>query len=123
MKKTQVSFVCQECGYDSPAYLGKCPECGEWNSLKEFKISTQRPGSARQAKFQSNQKAIVPQTLSQIQSTENERVKTGFLEMDGVLGGGIVNGSVILLAGDPGVGKSTLLLQIAFVGKGSGLSE
>lgn len=112
MKKAQVSFVCQECGYDSPAYLGKCPECGEWNTLKEFKISAvAKSGSARQSSIP--QQSTTPKKLSEIKSTEKERVKTGFLEMDGVLGGGIVNGSVILLAGDPGVGKSTLLLQTA----------
>lgn len=112
MKKTTTSFVCQECGYDSPAYLGKCPECGEWNTLKEFKISAvAKSGSARQSSIP--QQSTTPKKLSEIKSTEKERVKTGFLEMDGVLGGGIVNGSVILLAGDPGVGKSTLLLQTA----------
>lgn len=108
MKKSQVSFVCQECGYDSPAFMGKCPECGAWNSLREFRIKNQESGIK---KHTSN--TNVPQKLSEIVYDETKRLLTGYGEVDGVLGGGIVPGSVILVAGDPGVGKSTLLLQIA----------
>lgn len=107
MRKT-TSFVCQECGYDSPAYMGKCPECGAWNSLREFRIKNQESGIK---KHTSN--TNVPQKLSEIVYDETKRLLTGYGEVDGVLGGGIVPGSVILVAGDPGVGKSTLLLQIA----------
>lgn len=109
MKKPTVSFVCQECGYDSPAFMGKCPECGAWNSLKEFRISNAKS----QISNARPQKDIKPQTLSEIVYDETKRLLTGYGEVDGVLGGGIVPGSVILVAGDPGVGKSTLLLQIA----------
>lgn len=110
MKRSLVNFVCQECGYDSPAFLGKCPECGSWSSFKEIRLgSLSTPVKQGNSSFQSS----VPKTLSQIHYQEKQRTKTGFSEMDGVLGGGIVGGSVILLAGDPGVGKSTLLLQTA----------
>jgi len=109
--KSSISFVCQECGYDSPKFMGKCPECGEWNSLREIKTSgfkPQAPGNVLR-----NPSDLKPKTLSEINYEEGQRLTTGFSEMDEVLGGGIVNGSVILLAGDPGVGKSTLLLQMA----------
>lgn len=114
--KTTTSFVCQECGYDSPKFLGKCPECGEWNSLKEFKVSSSKLKIEAQGK--SSELNLKPRHLSDIKITETHRIKSGFGEVDMVLGGGIVPGSAVLLAGDPGIGKSTLLLQIAFnVGK------
>jgi len=111
MVKVTAQFVCQECGYESIQWLGKCPECGSWNSLKEFKV--------KNVKFQTRNKenasyvSLEPKKLQEIVSTEKTRIKTGFAEMDTVLGGGIVAGSVILIAGDPGIGKSTLLLQLA----------
>ncbi len=102
------SFVCQECGYESPKFLGKCPECGEWNSLKEIRIQN------LESKIKSTRpQNLKPKRLSEIEYEEGKRLLTGFTEMDEVLGGGIVSGSVILLAGDPGIGKSTLLLQMA----------
>ena len=106
--RATTSFVCQECGYESPAFLGKCPECGEWNTLKEIKIQTSKLKSERFA-----QTEIIAHKLSEIMHEEKKRLLTGFSEMDNVMGGGIVSGSVTLLAGDPGVGKSTLLLQVA----------
>lgn len=109
MARNETSFVCQECGYESPKFLGKCPECGLWNTLKEFKVQT--------AKFKSSDNLVSQNTkpvrLSEIIHDEKKRFSTEFSEMDSVLGGGIVPGSVTLLAGDPGVGKSTLLLQVA----------
>ncbi|MEK7159864.1 MAG: AAA family ATPase [Patescibacteria group bacterium] len=108
--KVSISFVCQECGYESPAFLGKCPECGMWNTLKEIKISSNLKSQISNLK---NGTEIKPLKLSEIVHDEKQRFSTGFLEMDSVLGGGIVPGSVTLLAGDPGVGKSTLLLQVA----------
>ncbi len=112
--KSKVSFVCQECGYESPEWLGKCPECGVWNSLREIYISKSTPVSlsTRQTRLRSHESSS-PKRLDEIKSEEKQRLKTSFSEFDNVLGGGIVKGSVILLAGDPGVGKSTLLLQIA----------
>jgi DNA repair protein RadA/Sms len=111
MARVETSFVCQECGYDSPAFMGKCPECGMWNTLKEFKTSSSN--SKSQTSSSKLQTAVKPHTLSEIVHQEKDRFSTGFSEMDSVLGGGIVPGSVVLLAGDPGIGKSTLLLQMA----------
>lgn len=116
-KKSSTSFVCQECGYDSPQWLGKCPECGTWNSLKEFKVPAfaKAPASQRgeSAGKQISNIDLAPKKLSEVHYEEKDRISTGFLEMDTVLGGGIVRGSVTLIAGDPGIGKSTLLLQLA----------
>lgn len=106
--KSLTSFVCQECGYDSPKFLGKCPECGEWNTLKELRI---KDASDLKPAFLDSQERVEPHTLSEISEEKKTRITTGFSEFDNVLGGGIVSGSVILLAGDPGIGKSTLLLQ------------
>lgn len=111
MKKT-TSFVCQECGYESPAFLGKCPECGEWNTLREFTIS--RPTAGKKTDAQASKSSSTPKLISDIQYKKTGRILTDFSEADSVLGGGIVPGSVTLLAGDPGIGKSTLLLQIAY---------
>ncbi|PIP74948.1 MAG: DNA repair protein RadA [Candidatus Levybacteria bacterium CG_4_9_14_3_um_filter_35_16] len=109
--KSSISFVCQECGYESAQWMGKCPECNEWNSLKEFRIKNSE--SRIKGEKLKPQTPIVPKTLKDVIYQEKSRLKTGFLEADGVLGGGIVPGSVVLLAGDPGIGKSTLLLQMA----------
>jgi DNA repair protein RadA/Sms len=107
--KTRTAFVCQECGYDTPKFFGKCPECGTWNSLKEFKSS--------KLKVQSSQGIVgnlqgQPQKLADVTFNEKSRMQTGFSELNTVLGGGLVLGSATLIAGDPGIGKSTLLLQI-----------
>lgn len=106
--RATTSFVCQECGYESPKFLGKCPECGMWNTLTEFKTQKLKLKSEIHSSVE-----IKPLKLSEIVHDEKERFLSGFSEMDNVLGGGIVPGSVTLLAGDPGVGKSTLLLQMA----------
>lgn len=110
MAKTQVSFVCQECGYDSPQWLGKCPECGNWNTFKEFR--SEGKGKASSGGRAPAPVSVSPKILKEITFQKGERVLTGFAELDTVLGGGIVPGSVTLLAGDPGIGKSTLLLQL-----------
>ncbi|HSA84223.1 MAG TPA: AAA family ATPase [Patescibacteria group bacterium] len=115
--KTTTNFVCQECGYDSPSWLGKCPECGSWNSFKEFRQS-KITLSADAAKIGISE--AKPKKLHEIAYSERLRIQTNFEELNTVLGGGIVAGSVTLIAGDPGVGKSTLLLQLA-LGLSNGL--
>lgn len=108
--KTKVSFVCQECGYDSPSWLGKCPECGVWNSMKEIQVQSVKGRIQSGGGVFEN---IKPQKINDIAYSEKLRIQTKFNELNTVLGGGFVKGSVTLLAGDPGVGKSTLLLQLA----------
>ncbi len=104
MKKEKVVFVCKECGYESIKWLGRCPECGSWNSFVEFK-PTQISRSATLSE------AV---KLSSLETEEREnRIVTNIYEFDRLLGGGIVMGSVVLIGGEPGVGKSTLMLQIA----------
>jgi DNA repair protein RadA/Sms len=123
MVKTITKFVCQECGYDSPQWLGKCPECGNWNSFKEFHEAKSVKGKALSGGIgvQSLGSGTKPQLLKDITLHETSRILSGFAEMDTVMGGGIVPGSVTLLAGDPGIGKSTLLLQLALnVASGQG---
>jgi DNA repair protein RadA/Sms len=109
MPKASVRYVCQECGYEAAAYLGKCPECQSWNSLKEFRESKHAPRNASAL----HNDVTSPKRLTEVSLDEQVRMSSGFQEVDMVLGGGIVRGSVVLLAGDPGIGKSTLLLQIA----------
>ncbi len=106
--KTYSKFVCQQCGYESASWLGKCPNCGTWNSLVETAVV--EPTSSKRAIAREGK--VIPQKLSEIKSLSQKRIATGLEELDRVLGGGIVPGSVVLLAGNPGIGKSTLLLQI-----------
>lgn len=108
--KFRSSFVCSNCGYKSISYLGKCPECGEWNSLVE-QVDEEIKNQKSKIKIGGNYKK--PVRISEIKEERVGRMSTGFSEVDRVLGGGMVAGSVILIAGEPGVGKSTLLLQIA----------
>src|SRR3989304_2749926 len=107
--KIHSEFVCQQCGYRSASFLGKCPNCGEWNSLVEQIAQEQKSESRIQ------QAEVELVRLAEVKSQKFPRIATGFLEFDRVLGGGIVPGSIVLIAGDPGIGKSTLLLQTAMV--------
>ncbi len=112
--KNKSIYVCQSCGYESVKWYGRCPDCGEWNSLVEeirqqVAASKTRAASAAPAAPRATAQAA---RLSEISSDDSQRYKTGVGELDRVLGGGIVAGSVMLLSGDPGIGKSTLLLQI-----------
>src|SRR5512136_455533 len=108
MKKQQkTAFFCQNCGYESPKWVGKCPGCGEWNRFAEEPTKT--TDSRVPPEYQLNEK---PRAIDTVEADEKARLKTGLAEMDRVLGGGIVGGSAILVGGDPGIGKSTLLLQV-----------
>ncbi|OGE09179.1 hypothetical protein A3A60_01320 [Candidatus Curtissbacteria bacterium RIFCSPLOWO2_01_FULL_42_26] len=109
MAKTFSNFICQQCGYQSSQFLGKCPECGQWNSLVETAVSA--GDEKREAiNFKLDDKLF---RLADIKSQKFNRLSSGFDEFDRVLGGGIVPGSIVLVSGDPGIGKSTLLLQTA----------
>ncbi len=108
-KKIQSAFFCQNCGVQSPKWLGKCPNCKEWNTYVEEIINKEDSKS-----FTSNSKRInTPSLIKDLSELNEERIITNDLELNRVLGGGIVPGSVVLLGGEPGIGKSTLLLQIA----------
>ncbi|WP_243299679.1 DNA repair protein RadA [Bacillus litorisediminis] len=111
MSKVKTKFVCHECGYESPKWMGKCPGCNQWNTLQEEKLKKTRfSGGAFQHSVQTMSKAV---PLRDIESMEEPRILTGLSELDRVLGGGIVPGSLVLIGGDPGIGKSTLLLQVS----------
>ena len=107
--KSKVVYVCSECGYETAKWMGKCPSCNAWSTLQEdVRIATKAVAKATAI----GGSVAVAKPLSQIDSTAEERYKIGIRELDRVLGGGIVKGSVTLLSGDPGIGKSTILLQI-----------
>lgn len=108
MAKIKTKWVCQNCGYETPKYIGKCPDCNNWGTLvEEVEVKTQTP----------NQIVVIDDSpvclINEIEITESIKVTSGFEELDRVLGGGLVQGSLVLLAGDPGIGKSTLVLQTA----------
>ncbi|MCW8804705.1 MAG: DNA repair protein RadA [Ignavibacteriaceae bacterium] len=105
MSKTKIKYICSNCGYESLRWLGKCPECESWNSFTEEIIETsKRRAVISKSKYELN-------TIESISANEEDRIKTGITEFDRVLGGGLMPGSVILLGGDPGIGKSTLAMQ------------
>ena len=109
MAKEKTIYTCSECGATSAKWLGRCPGCEAWNSLIEG--VAEPSGGAKNHRFQSLAKASPVATLSEIEAVDTARTPTGIDELDRVLGGGIVAGGVTLIGGDPGVGKSTLLLQ------------
>lgn len=110
MAKSKSVFVCQNCGAESAKWIGRCPACGEWNTYHEEIIT---PVSSKEKSFLSPAERKKPELLDGIKSDEKSRQKTGIHELDRILGGGVVGGSLILLGGEPGVGKSTLALQLA----------
>ena len=110
MVKVKTQFVCQSCGYRSPKWLGRCPDCATWNSLVEEQL-VETPEAKRQGWGFSV--AQPPKPITEIEAEEGERLMTRIGEFDRVLGGGIVAGSIVLIGGDPGIGKSTLLLQVS----------
>ena len=110
MAKNKTIYVCSACGADSPKWLGKCPACGEWNSYVEEIVST-KSTSGKAEVFGDNSKKIKPTLIQEIKTTEEVRMDMGDSEFNRVLGGGIVSGSMVLIGGEPGIGKSTLILQ------------
>ncbi|MFN4245603.1 MAG: DNA repair protein RadA [Brevinematia bacterium] len=108
MGKSKTIFVCQVCGYESSKWLGKCPSCGEWNTFAEEELIEKK--YSRDIII--NEKTF-PKKISSIPVLEESRIKTGLKQLDEMMNGGLVQGQVILLAGEPGIGKSTLMLQIA----------
>lgn len=112
MAKQRTVYVCSQCGYETAKWLGKCPSCGEWNTLEEGTSAAEQASYLRSSANRTTGAAGAVKRLSEIDTANDPRYKTGLNELDRVLGGGIVKGSVILLGGDPGIGKSTLMLQI-----------
>lgn len=110
MAKPKTVYFCQNCGAESAKWIGKCPSCGEWNTYHEEIVA--RTSQKEPAYFR-EQERKKPELLHEVKSNEHHRLQTGFHELDRILGGGVVPGSLILLGGEPGVGKSTLALQLA----------
>lgn len=113
MAKRKTKFMCHECGYESPKWMGKCPGCGQWNTMVE---EVESSGSNRRGAFthsNSSSTAAKATPITSIETVSEPRVTTDLNELNRVLGGGVVRGSLILIGGDPGIGKSTLLLQVS----------
>lgn len=112
MAKVKSKYVCQNCGYENPKWLGKCPECLQWNTFVEEieeKMTPKQQSLARQASRSTSK----PVKINSIAPKREERFSTSIPELDRVLGGGVIPGSLVLVGGDPGIGKSTLLLQVS----------
>lgn len=117
MVKSATRYVCSECGWDGLKWVGRCPQCGQWGTVEEFHEARPAASSSRTAapgRTSRTQAAVsivsAATPITQIDTSTASRLSTGFGEFDRVLGGGIVPGSVVLIAGEPGIGKSTLLL-------------
>lgn len=110
LAKRKNTFVCQDCGYESPKWMGKCPGCGNWNTMVE---EVQAGGSGGRHVTTGKRTVSKPEPITQLESQKEPRITTEMREFNRVLGGGIVPGSLVLIGGDPGIGKSTLLLQIS----------
>jgi DNA repair protein RadA/Sms len=114
MPRTRVLYSCQQCGAESAKWLGRCPDCGAWNSYVEgVRAAPLRPSAVNEARSRASATGAVPERLADVSLAELARIPAGLQEFDRVLGGGIVPGSLVLIGGDPGIGKSTLLLQVA----------
>ena len=113
--KAKTIFVCNECGYESAKWMGKCPACNSWNTFFEEKLSTKVESGKKEKIIQE-----VPKPLNSFVGQDAQRTSTGYAELDRVLGGGLVKGSLVLVGGEPGIGKSTLILQLCDKVKGEG---
>jgi DNA repair protein RadA/Sms len=113
MTKLKTVYICQECGAESPKWIGKCPSCGQWNTYVEEIVATQKKSPSAPAVSENK-----PVILDDVTSSHLERINVGMAEFNRVLGGGLVPGSLVLIGGEPGIGKSTLLLQLALSLKG-----
>ena len=109
MAKVKSSYVCQNCGATSVKWLGRCPSCGQWNTFVEQRVAE----APKRASMISVSRQAVPEPLANVRNSNEERVDCGVGEINRLLGGGMVPGSLILLGGEPGIGKSTLALQLA----------
>ena len=109
MAKDKIAYVCSSCGYDSPKWIGKCPACGEWNTFTEYRVGKKAP-AAVSSEFRLDVKSS-PISMSKIETADEPRINMQDGELNRVLGGGLVPGSMTLLGGEPGIGKSTLILQ------------
>lgn len=108
MAKGKSIFFCQSCGYESAKWMGQCPGCREWNTFVEEAVTVTSSGHRKHSAGDRRE----PTMLSKVSGEDSVRMTTGIQELDRVLGGGIVSGSMVLVGGDPGIGKSTLLLQM-----------
>lgn len=117
MAEAKKAYVCRECGYDAPKWLGKCPSCGAWNTFDELVVA-KKGSSVAAAVTSSAVPKAKPQRVQDIKTGETKRIDIGQSEVNRVLGGGLVPGSIILVGGEPGIGKSTLALQLALADNG-----
>lgn len=116
-QKSKSVYICSECGYETPRWLGQCPNCNEWNTLNEEIKTVVKETAKKNSLLGSNRAKAYP--LAEIKADTSHRYNTGLTELNRVLGGGLVKGSIVLLSGDPGIGKSTILLQICeYLGEG-----
>ena len=111
-KKSTIVYKCSECSYTQPGWLGRCPECGSWNTMEECIVDPN--ASMAQLKSDGTAVKVKPIPMSKVSLQNEGRISSGNIEFDRVLGGGIVKGSLVLVGGDPGIGKSTLLSIILY---------
>ena len=112
MAKAKTIYFCQSCGYESAKWLGKCPSCSAWNTFAEELVTKEESNKNEWRQESSRTKSIKAKALSDIEATPEARIHAGDDELNRVLGGGIVQGSLVLIGGEPGIGKSTLMLQV-----------
>ena len=107
-KSNKTVYSCQGCGYQSPQWLGRCPECGQWDSFAEERAASEVPSGPMRGL-----RSVIPEPIpiDQVDLVDQQRISTRIAELDRVLGGGLVAGSLVLIGGDPGIGKSTIMLQ------------